>query len=138
MRTRQTLMAVPWNIIAFSLSGLVLPAALFSRTPDTITQCCIQPLASCLENSAPCACYSTTTNGTNVLSFVDEYSKKCPTLKVDVSEHKTRCIDAEATVNGGNFMFWGVLSFLFIMTAVVAIIPASKSVLKNKNELVNE
>ena len=61
MRTRQTLMAVPRNIIAFSLSGLVLPAALFSRTPDTITQCCIQPLASCLENSAPCACYSTTT-----------------------------------------------------------------------------
>ena len=55
-------------------------------------------------------------------------------MKVDVSEHKTRCIDAEATVNGGNFMFWGVLSFLFIMTAVVAIIPASKSVLKNKNE----
>eukprot|EP00943_MAST-04B_sp_MAST-4B-sp1_P002224 g2224.t1 len=132
MRARQTLMAVPFNLVAYTISGLILPAALFSVTPDVITNCCIQPLASCLKGSAQCACY--TTNNESELVFLDNYAKKCVASTIDSVAYKAKCVDADVTVDGGSFLFWGIISFVLIMTSLVAMVPASKSIAANKNE----
>ena len=123
-------MAVPFNVVAYAIAGAIVPAALFTSTPDGITQCCIQPKTSCLHGIAPCACYMMNTT-TLKLSFVEEYATKCPALKnIDANGHasyKEKCVDATTTVDQGTFVLWGFISAFFVLTAYTAMLPATKS-----------
>ena len=123
-------MAVPFNVVAYAIAGAVVPGALFTSTPDGITQCCIQPKTSCVQGTAPCACYVMNATSSK-LSFVIEYATKCPELKnIDSNGHllfKEKCVNATTTLNLGKFVLWGFISAFFVLTAYTAMLPATKS-----------
>jgi Na+/melibiose symporter-like transporter len=128
-RARQTMLAVPFNMVAYILAGLVVPAALFTQVPDSVTSCCVQPLSKCAK--VPCACVLAGENST--VRFDTGFGRKCTEMIATAALRETACGEA-ATYQPTSFLVTGVVSFVLIMTALAGLIPAPLGTVKNKSE----
>jgi Na+/melibiose symporter-like transporter len=127
-RATQTMLGVPFQLVAYVLAGLIVPAILFTSVPSGISTCCVQPLAKCI--TAECPCYE---GNETIVRLTSEYSEKCPRFVATELGRSAVC-NISAEMASDRYFLVGVASFIICTTALVAIEPAKAPMTKKTSE----